>query len=190
MQKRNEKKDFKEGLLWSRKNKNWRYPWKSSSLHLINHWKLTLNSPFKYHYNVKFSKFTKCFLCIYIRLFLDYKIFWGSNTHPPFSCLPLKKVVGGKCFTSVCWSFSLFVGWLVCTVSVAWSMSFYSLPERYLISTMVSSGEWMIPRVWSHVFKGQCQTVIPHSKCCQLNISTSILCLILTKLGTVFAPRE
>ena len=121
----------------------------------LNHWKLTPNSPFKYHYNVKFSKFTKCFLCIYIRLFLDYKIFWGSNTLPHFSCLLWKRWLGGKSFASFCWSFSLFVGWPVCTVSVACSISFYPLPERYLIGTMVSSGEGMIPEE----FKIMCSKV-------------------------------
>ena len=129
------------------------YPWKSSSLHLIienSHRVHLLKTIIMWS-----SQFTKCFLYIYLWIFLDYKIFWDSNTLPPFSCLLWKRWLGGKCFASVCWSFSLFVGWPVCTVSVACSISFYPLPERYLIGIMVASGKWMIPEE----FKVMCSKV-------------------------------
>ena len=111
----------------------------------LNHWKLTPNSPFKYHYNVKFSKFTKCFLCIYIQLFLvRLQNLLRLKYSPTFFMPPLKKVVGGQ-MLCIYLLIILSVGWPVCTVSVACSIYFYPFPERYLIGTMVSSGEWMIP---------------------------------------------
>ena len=160
MQKRNEKKDFKEGLVWSRKNKNWCYPWKSSSLHLIiesSHWIHLLNTIIMWS-----SQNSQNVFCVFI---YDYSWTTKSSeaqilTHLFYAFLCICVLI----ILSVCWMAGLYSK--CCLLNIF-------LPIAWKVPNWYSGFQWRVDdpwRVWSHVFKGQCQTVIPHSKCCQLNI--------------------
>lgn len=154
----------------------------------LNHWKLT---PIHLLNTIMWSsQNSQNVFCVFI---YDYS--WTTKSSETqilthlFHAFLWKRWLGGKCFASVCWSFSLFVGWPVCTVSVACSISFYPLPERYLIGTMVSSGEWMIPKSLKSCVQRSMSNCYTSFQVLSAQY-TSILCLIFTKLGTVFAPRE